>query len=401
MKTIRVLSGVLLLLASTTPARADFQYTETSQVTGGSLLKMMKVASMFARGDAKRQEQQALQPQSTTRYVKSNKLRIDNPDGTTEIIDLDGQRVISINQNTKTYAVATFEQIQAAMQQAQQQAQQQMQQQVQQNPQERQALQNTQLKITPTVHVTPGTSSRVILGQATNETKVQMDIAMQAISTAPNSQPASQQNSGTATYSMYMDTFVAPSVGGYQEFADFYRKMAVEVGWMKLPSMNVQVDPRMSEGMSELQKNSDALKGFPMLSYVSMALAASPDAQTASQSSAQNPQSNSSTANSNNSSDDTVPTSSSAVVMKGLGGLFGHKKQQQDNSSNSNQPSSLPPNPNPNPNALMEMTTQVSSFSTNSLDASLFDVPAGYTQIQEDPSMVLAGRSTQPQATQK
>jgi len=398
MKTIRVLSGVLLLLASTIPARADFQYTETSQVTGGSLLKMMRVASMFARGDAKRQEQQALQPQSTTRYVKSDKLRIDNPDGTTEIIDLAGRRVISINQNTKTYAVATFEQIQAAMQQAQQQAQQQMQ---QQNPQEKQDLQNTQLKITPTVHVTPGTSSRVILGQTTNETKVQMDLAMQAVSTAPNAQPASQQNSGTATYSMYMDTFVAPSVSGYQEFADFYRKMAQDGNWMKLPAMNVQIDPRMAQGMSELQKNSDALKGFPMLSYVSMALAASPDAQTASQSSAQNPQSNSSTKDSNNSSDDTVPTSSSAAVMKGLGGLFGHKKQQQDNSSNSNQTGNLSPNPNPVPNALMEMTTQVTSYSTNSLDAGLFDVPAGYTQIQEDPSMVLAGRSTQQQATQK
>lgn len=397
MNTIRVLGGTVLLLIATGSARADFRYTETSQVTGGSLLKMMKVASMFARGDAKRQEQQALQPQNTTRYVKSDRLRIDNPDGTTEIIDLAGRRVISINQNTKTYAVATFEQIQAAMQQAAQQAQQQVQ---QQNPQEKQDLQNTQLKITPTVHLTPGTNNRVILGQTTNETKVQMDIAMQAVSTAPNAQPASQQNSGTATYSMYMDTFVAPSVSGYQEFADFYRKMAQEVGWMKLPAMNVQIDPRMAQGMSELQKNSDALKGFPMLSYVSMALAGSPDAQTASQSSTQNQQSNSSASNSNNSSDDTIPTSSSAAVMKGLGGLFGHKKQQQDDSSNSNQASSLPPNPNPNPNALMEMTTQVSSFSTNSLDASLFDIPTGYTQIQEDPSLVMSGRAPQQQSTQ-
>ena len=393
MNTIRVLGGTVLLLIATGSARADFRYTETSQVTGGSLLKMMKVASMFARGDAKRQEQQALQPQNTTRYVKSDRLRIDNPDGTTEIIDLAGRRVISINQNTKTYAVATFEQIQAAMQQAAQQAQPQVQ-------QEKQDLQNTQLKITPTVHLTPGTNNRVILGQTTNETKVQMDIAMQAVSTAPNAQPASQQNSGTATYSMYMDTFVAPSVSGYQEFADFYRKMAQEVGWMKLPAMNVQIDPRMAQGMSELQKNSDALKGFPMLSYVSMALAGSPDAQTASQSSTQNQQSNSSASNSNNSSDDTIPTSSSAAVMKGLGGLFGHKKQQQDDSSNSNQASSLPPNPNPNPNALMEMTTQVSSFSTNSLDASLFDIPAGYTQIKEDPSLVMSGRAPQQQSTQ-
>jgi hypothetical protein len=395
MKTIRVLAGVLLLLASTAPAGADFQYTETSQVTGGSLVKMMKVATMFSRGDAKKQAQQALQPTTTTHYVKGNRLRTDNPDGTAQIIDLDGRRVIEINLNQKTYAVATFEQIQAAMEQAQQQAQQKMQQQAQQNSQEKQELQNTQLKITPTIHVTPGTTSRVILNQATNETKVQMDLAMQAVPTGPNAPRPSQANSGTATYSMYMDTFVAPNLAGYQEFAEFYRHMAQDVHWMKLPPMNVQIDPRMAEGMSELQKNSDALKGFPMLSYVSMALTATPDGQTASsQNGAQNQQSNSSASNSNASPDDTIPTSSSDAMMKGLGGLFGKKKHDD---SNSGQAGGLPPNPNSNPNALMEITTQVSSFSTNSLEASLFDVPAGYTQIQEDPSLVLGGRAGQQQ----
>ncbi len=50
---------------------------------------------------------------------------------------------------------------------------------------------------------------------------------------------------------------------------------------MKIPSMpGLQIDPRAAEGMSELQKNSDALKGFPMLSYVSMTLSATADGQT-------------------------------------------------------------------------------------------------------------------------
>jgi hypothetical protein len=37
----------------------------------------------------------------------------------------------------------------------------------------------------------------------------------------------------------------------------------------------------------------------------------------------------------------------------------------------------------------MEMTTQVSSFSDSPLDASLFDIPAGYTQVQADPNQML------------
>src|ERR1700733_6023186 len=111
LKTIRVLCAVFLILGPASPARADFKYTETSQVTGGALIKMMKFASVFARGDAKKQEQQALQPISTTHYVKGNRLRTDNADGTAQIIDLEGQRVIVMDMNKKTYAVATFDQI--------------------------------------------------------------------------------------------------------------------------------------------------------------------------------------------------------------------------------------------------------------------------------------------------
>ena len=394
MKSIRAVCAVLLLLVSTAPARADFQYTETSQITGGALVKMMKVASIFARGDAKKQEQQAMQPTSTTHYVKGNRLRTDNADGTAQIIDLEGRRVISIDLKSKTYAVATFDQIKAAMEQAQQQ----MQQAAEQNPQQKQQMQNTQIKVTPTIHVTPGTGNRVILNQPTKETKVQMDLAMQATATGPDAPPPGQPNSGTATYSMYMDTFVAPGTAGYQEFAQFYRRLAQEVSWMKPPAMNIQIDPRVSEGMSELQQNSDALNGFPMLSYVSMTLAASQDGQSASsQNSAQNQQPSNPPPSETSSSDNSIPTNPSAAMMKGLGGLFGKKKQ---NNSSSTQADAPPANPNSNPNALIEMTTQVSAFSDSSLDAGLFDVPAGYTQLQEDPMQVFGGGHSQQQAQQ-
>jgi hypothetical protein len=403
MKTVRTLAALFLLLATTAPARADFQYTETTQLTGGSLLKMMKFASVFARGDTKKQEKQMLDPTSTTHYVKGGRLRTDNTDGTAQIIDLEGQRVIVMDLNKKTYAVATFDQIRAAMEQAQQQ----MQAQVQQNPQQQQAIQNAQVKITPTVHVTPGAGNRVILNQPTNETKVEIDLVMQATATGPDAPPPGQPNSGTATYSMNTDTFVAPSVTGYVEFAKFYRRMAEEVNWMKLPQMNVQlVDPRVTEGMSELQKNSDALKGFPMLSYVTMTIAATDangkpitaDPQNSAQS---QPPANPPPAQTN-SSNGGFPTSASGLAIKGLGGLFG-KKKQQDNSStpsnggSSNQAGAPAANPNADPNALMEMTTQVTTFSDSSLDGGLFDIPAGFAQVQEDAMQVFGGGRAQQQ----
>ena len=51
------------------------------------------------------------------------------------------------------------------------------------------------------------------------------------------------------------------------------KRMAKEVNWMTLPSSIHVTDPRVSQSMSELQQNSAALKGFPMLSYVNMGMA--------------------------------------------------------------------------------------------------------------------------------
>ena len=389
------LAVVLLILSLVLPARADFEYTETSQVTGGALVGMMKVAGIFARGDAKKQEQQAMQPTSTTHYVKGSKLRTDNADGTSLVIDLDGKRVISIDSTNKTYGIATFDQIHDAMVQAMQNAQQQQQAEAAQHPE----TQNAQLNITPTIKVTPGAGNRVILGQPTNETKVQMDFIIQATGTGPNAPPPGQPNSATMTTSM--DSFVAPGVTGYQEFGQFYRRMAVEVSWMKLPSNIHVTDPRVSQSMSDLQQNSDALKGFPMLSYVNMGMA--PVGQTnGSQTAAQNQNAapaSQTNANSSSTSSDSFPTSPSAALTKSLGGLFGKKKQQSsdqgsaDQGSGSGQTAAASQNPNSNPNDLIEVTTQVTKFSDSSLDGSLFEVPAGFTQIQADPATIMAGRT--------
>ncbi len=332
MKPIQTTLAVVLLVQSLAlSARADFQYTETSQVTGGALVGMMKFAGVFARGDAKKQEQQAMQPTSTTHYVKGGHLRIDNADGTSQIIDLEGKRVISINNTNKTYAVATFDQIRDAMQKAMQNVQTQQDTQPKQNPE----AQNPQLNITPTVKVTPGTGNRVILGQSTNETKFEMDITMQATGTGPNAPPPGQPNSVTMTTNM--DTFVAPSVSGYGEFAEFYRRMAKEVNWMTLPPNIHVADPRVSQSMAELQQNSGALKGLPMLSYVNMGMmpVGGANGSESATSAVQTQPAPPPTQTTSNSSGDSIPTSPSAALAKGLGGLFNKRKAQQQQNSGS------------------------------------------------------------------
>lgn len=377
------LSILVALPLVSTSALADFKYNDTSQITGGALMGMASFAAKFSKDS-----RAAMQPITTTHYIKGNKLRTDGSDGSIQIIDLDGRRVISIDNANKTYSVATFEQIKAAMEKARADAEAK----AKENPgNKKDAQEAQQLQVTPKITVLPGSGTRVIQGQQTNETRMKMDMEMQPQD--KNGQPAQTQpgQPNSITFTMTMDTFVAPSVSGYQEVGEFYRKMAKEINWM--PPSNIHVDPRMSQGMSELAKNSDALKGLPMLSYVTMGI----PPQAGSNGNSGQTASNTSSSDNSKSADSgsSTPTSPSDAMVKGLGSLFNkRKKQQQDDSANANSKNGTPappPNPNPDPNALMEMTTQVSSFSDAPLDASLFDIPAGYTQVQGDPnSMLLA-----------
>jgi sRNA-binding protein len=374
MKVIRASIAVLLLFALCFPARGDFKYTETTQITGGAMMGMATFAAKFSKTS-----RDAFKPTVTTRYVKGNRMRNDNADGTAQIIDLDGRQIINIDSKNRTYSITTFEEMKAAMEKAQKDLQEKM---AEKQPAAAKT-EDPQINVKPKITVLPAGGNRVILGLPATETKVQMDMEMEAKNTgqAPPPQPGQPTS---ITFSMLMDTWVAPDVPGYKEIGQFYVKMAKEVNWV--PPVNIHVDPRMTQGMSELQKNSAALRGLPMLSYVSMTIPPGQGQGNATASGNQNPPPGSSS-----SSNDSTPASPSDAVMKGLGGLFA-KKKQKDDAAAQNNGTALPPNPNPVPNALMEMTTQVSSFSDSSLDGSLFEVPAGYTKTTSNADQMLSTR---------
>jgi len=374
-KAINIMLSILLLAPLSVPARADFKYTETSKITGGALKGAMKFAGIFSKQSA-----QAMQPIVTTHYVKGNRLRTDNPDGKVQIIDAEGRRIIEIDTQKHTYSEITFEQMKAAMQNAQQQVQKKM----EQDPKAKDVKADVNVKF----KVTPGTGTRQIMGQTTNESKVQIEMEVQAQQqgSAPSGQPTGPV-SGTIVTTM--DMWVAPSVTGYQELGQFYARMSKEVNWV--PPSNMHVDPRASQSLDELQKNSANLKGFPLLQYMSMSMAGQQDA---SGNTAQNPNGSASSASSSNSSSsssnsDSTPTSMSAAMAKGLGGLFGGKKKKQDDAADQNSQNPPPPS---TPGSLMEMTIEVNSFSDASLDSGLFDVPAGFTRVTENPDQILGGK---------
>ncbi|MDP9339103.1 MAG: hypothetical protein M3P45_09565 [Acidobacteriota bacterium] len=353
------------LVGGATPAKADFKYSDTSKITGGTLKSMMKTVGIFSK-----QASQAMKPITTTRYIKGDFMRSDEADGRVQIIDLAGRRIIHIDSQQHTYTEMTFEEMKAAMQKAQEQAQQKMDKETKK--------QDVQANLNAKINVTPGTGSRQIQGLTANEMKIQIDLEIQA--QQQNQQASGQPNQPVSgTISTSIDSWVAPAVPGYEEVADFYKRMAKEINWV--PPSNIRIDPRVSQSMDELQKNQAAFKGLPLLQYLSMTMVGqqgSAGSTTDNGAGASNPDSSSS--NSNN-----APSSASDAMVKGLGGLFGKKKKKDDAAEQQNSQNPPPPS---TPGALIEMTIEVTSFSNAALDASLFEIPAGYTRVQQSPDIM-------------
>jgi len=110
----------------------------------------------------------------------------------------------------------------------------------------------------------------------------------------------------------------------------------------------------MNMASVELQKSTAKLSGLPLLQYSSMGFG-QPGSTSTSQGQQQQQSGN--------------------PITKGLGGIFG-KKNKQDSPQQPNAGAQT------TAGSLMDMTIEVTSVSTSALDSSLFDVPAGFKQVE-------------------
>ncbi|HEV2423589.1 MAG TPA: hypothetical protein VGZ29_02050 [Terriglobia bacterium] len=350
-RTAGICVCLLPLLASSGISRADFKYTESSKMTGGALAGMMKVAGAFSK--------QAREPMESTEYVKGHKMRRDSSDGHSTIIDLDGRQIIEVDNKKRTYTVLTFDQMRQQLEAARAAMQEQMAKENKDNPQA------ASFKMTPKLSVADGPGTRTVAGVATHEVKLDIELLMEA------SDPNQPSQSGQVQTWVKSDQYVASSVPGSEEVREFQQAMAKELDWV--PGEMFGNNPQVSAGMAELRKNS-AAQGFPMLQYVSLGMGVPGQATGAN-----------STANSNQ---PPPPQSSSAIdvtnpraaAAQSLGKMLGgfHRKKKNNDQTDNTAGATPPP---ADPGALMQMTVEVTSLSTDPLDASLFVAPAGYQQI--------------------
>jgi hypothetical protein len=354
---------------------ADFQYSQTTKITGGALVNMTKSLGVFSKSARKIGE-----PQTSTVMLKNNMLRTDHSDGKIEIIDAEGKRFIYIDSVAKTYSTTTFEEFKASMQKAQERAKEEQAKEISKHPEA------ANVTVTPKIDMQETGATRTILDLPTKEVKMKIDMQIQA------TDPKAEQNAQSMTMTVNSDSWIAPSIPGYSEMRDFYLKMAKELDWLPgtmsgMAGMNM--NPQMGPAMEEFRKSAVKLQGMPLLQTMSMDMGAAglQTAQTQ-QPPPPPPQQTSQP------QQDSMPTSVGDAIGKGLGGMFGHKKKQQAQDNSQNPGTSSTPSMPSDPNSLMDMQTEVTSYSSNSLDKSLFDIPAGYTQVQRDPDAMTNPKTT-------
>lgn len=349
---------VLVAVAATsTRCFGDFTYQETTQVTGGSMLAMMKVAGTFSKS-----ARQVGEPMVSTVMVKGNRMtRIGQYQ--TEIVDLDRGTITQIDVAKKQYTVMTFDQMKQRLDAAAAKAKEE--QASQQQGQQPGSDKAQDVDVTYSVQVRSTGATKDLAGTSANESI----LTMMANGT---NKTTGQQGSLAITNDMWL----ASEIAGYVEVREFYKRYAEKMGRVFSGSNYTSMlasQPGASQGMAELVQEMSKLKGIPVLQVMRMGmttngqpLAAASEAPLV----AQGPMMPSA-------GEVAQQSAASAIASKlgGFGGLggFGRKKKPEAAASAASGDTSTA--------VLMETKTEMSGFSQQAVDTGRFEVPAGYRQV--------------------
>ncbi|MBI5283271.1 MAG: hypothetical protein HY858_16420 [Candidatus Solibacter usitatus] len=339
------------------PLYADFTYQQTSKITGGTIVRMMKLVP----GGGK-----ALEPQNSTVIVKGDRLATVS-DRNIHIIDLDKEVMIEIDIEKKTYAAITFAEYKQALLAMQEKMAQQM-------KQAKGAEMNFKFDVKETG------ATRNIIGLDTKQ--VLLTLAMET----------KDPQSGQAGEMQFLnDMWLAKGISGYGEVRDFYRrfaeKLAYDINMMRMGGMMMS-QPGMSEGMAKMAKEAAKLEGVPVVQITRILGMGGPGGQMPEMPSG---------ADVNTAMKEGVEQEAAGSAARSVGGRFGglagaaaggmlgglgrkKKEAPKDDQPPVQQPrkETAPAGPA----AFMEMTTELASFSSGPVDLSKFSVPAGFKEIE-------------------
>ncbi len=340
LRRVVTIAGIMAAAALQLPA--DFTYQETTTITGGAMMSLMKVVGVFSK--------QAREPNQSTVSVKGDKM-VHRSQQQATVIDLAAQTVTTIDLQKKTYTVMTFDEFRQMMDQLSQKMHQSQD-------------QGGQIEFKVTTKDTGNTKQ--IAGYPAKEMVLRMEM-----------QVTDQKSGQQGTMVITSDMWLAPSIAGYEEVRAFYTRMGEKLAFNPGGGMFMS-SPQASRNMGELYKEIGKLDGIPVVQTISMG----GEGQPGSGGTAAQPASGGQQPQQPQQQPQQAQRSSLGGALGGaLGGRLGlGRKKQQDDQSSAQQQSQQ--QGNSNPGSLMEATTEMSGFSAGPLDDSTFAVPAGFKKVE-------------------
>jgi hypothetical protein len=325
------IAGVLALAAPS--LFADFSYRESTKITGGMMAGMMKVAGVFSKS--------AREPMDATVAVKGNKL-VHRGTNSMSLIDLDARTITSVDVQKKQYSVLTFDEMKQAMENL-----------------AKKMKQDTKAEMQMRVSAEPTGKTKEISGYQAKE--ILMKIAMDV-------QDKEKKQGGSMV--VMTDLWIAESVPGYSEVAAFYKKMSEQLNWTPGGGMFAQ-QPDISKGMAEAYKEVAKLNGAPVFQKMVMG----PEGIPAPTSDGPTPAAK---------QEENKPKVTAGGVLGGaLGGRLGGLGRKRNDPPPQEQPQQQQQQSAAASGAMIEMETTYSNFATTA-DASLFEIPAGFKQVESE-----------------
>ena len=329
--------AAIILVAACLPVLADFSYDQTSKITGGMMAGMMKFAGAFSK--------QAREPMVSTVAVKGNRM-VHGSQHDVSIIDLDKETITHISFDKKQYSVMTFAQMKQMMEEM---------------SQKMKSSDAQKADVQFKVSAKDTGEKKTIAGFDTHEMILTMEM-----------EGTDQQTGNKGGMVVTSDMWIAPKAEGYNEIANFYKKMSQKLDWTPSSLGMMGARPDMAKGMAELYKESAKLNGMPVFEIVKMGFHAEGQAQGGQ---AQAPP--------QQQQEQQAEKPSIGSVLGGRLGGFGRRKKNQEESGGES--GAAPQGQQGDASgSLVEMTMEMSGFSSAPVDESKFEVPAGFKQVEPE-----------------
>jgi len=398
----RKATTVVALVLMHQVAFADASYQSTTQITGGSLVETMQKMSFLSHSI-----KDMLAPITTTTMVHGNQKAVVGKDST-EITDLDGERIIHIDNVKKTYTVITFAEMRQAFLNMPKQMEKMQAQTKQAQPQ-----QPSDIKTSFDMKVNNTGITKSVNGLEAQEQVIimTMKVTMTNPPPPPAGQPVDPNAPTSMNYTITTDTWVAPDPPEIKEIADFdlrfgqklmqgvdMKEFAEQMKQMQAAGSAATAQllggqPGAADAMAQMAKEIAKLKGTRVLEITSMGGLA-PAGTTTSPGSTTPPPNGQSVAGQVATNTATQTANGEASAASSKMGIFGNALSSSTFSAFRRKKPAPPPAAAPattTPAAadapamqtvvLMATTTQKSNFSQAPVPLSAFQIPPGFRKI--------------------